>query len=214
MGSFFKRFKKKNPLTTQKGSPYYVRESMIQIQSDLAEIMQQATALDFVSISKTITFHGVEVIKITPQLLKSKFGTPSHIHDNSDEIEGHKVYYYRDSIDFYKFLLQFHFIDNQFFFASNKISSVTNLSDSDMDKIVNRIFTKYLADKKNKVAESHKLRIKDADGSMLYTLDDVYFHIKYLPGNSFRQSLMKKYADYKAPEAKPSGFKQSLEEYI
>lgn len=213
MSSLFKRFKKSLPVATSSNTSYYKRENLIQNINDLKHLLAGAPEIPEVRTDKEITLNNVSLLKFTPQLLKSKFGNPASILDLSDIIPGHKVFFYKNSVDYYKFLIQYHFIKNDFFFASNKISSMTALSDKDKERIMNRIQNKYLDNNGIKNGDLI-VKVVDDNGSIIYTIDDVYFHLHYIPGNITKQNLLAKYAEIPENQAKPGGFKESLEQYI
>lgn len=213
MPSFFKRFKKKIIPISSKGSSYFERENIIQDTRDLKNILQILNEKIFSETKKDITFHGVPLLKTSPRELKNKFGAPMYIFNNSDNIESHKIFFYKDSVDFYKFLIQYHFIDNNFFFASNKVSSLTALSEEDKTKIVGRIKTKYFGEEAKEI-KGLKVKLRDQNGSIFYTVDDVYYYLNYLLDNQTTKKLIKLYPDFESSITHPPGFKESLEEYI
>ena len=212
MASLFRKFKKKLPVSTSKNSTYYKRENAIGNSTDLMRILSGAPEAGEYATSKTITFNTLPLKEITLAGLKKQFGNPSFIYEN-DMIDGHKVLFYKDSVAYYKFLVQYHFINGKFFFAANKISSMGVLSDEDKIKIIQRITKKYL-DREYAPEFGWHVKVKDPDGSIIYTIDDVYFHIYYLAGNEATLELLKKYEDQIPQEKKPSGFKESLDQYI
>ena len=46
------------------------------------------------------------------------------------------------------------------------------------------------------------------------TIDDVYFHLYYLAGNETTQQLIEQYAGHVPEQEGPTGFKESLDQYI
>jgi hypothetical protein len=213
MASLFKRFKKKLPVATTKNTAYYNRENLIQTVSDLHRILMGAPDIKGFKTEKELTFNNTPLLEITPRVLKTSFDTPSNVLDHSSVIPGHKVIFYKDSVAHYKFLIQYHFIDEQFFFASNKISSMTILSESDKEKITGRISRKYIDGKKQDDKIS-VLKVTDPNGSIVYTVDDVYFYLHYLPENDVKKMLLGQYAEASSQTVKPMGFNDSLEKYI
>jgi hypothetical protein len=213
MASLFKRFRKKLPAVSTRNSAYYSRESLIQTVPDLQRILMGGAGIKGFKTEKALTFNNIPLLEITPRVLKSSFDTPSHVLDNSSTIAGHKIVYYKDSIAHYKFLIQYHFVDEMFFFASNKISSMTILSDNDKIKITDRITRKYIGEKKTDDARL-VLKVTDPNGSIIYTVDDVYFYLHYLPENETKKMLIGKYAEASEHIVKPKGFNDTLEQYI
>lgn len=213
MKSFFKRFKKKIPGVSSKSSSYFERENLLEDVRDLKGVLETGFEPPFYSTEKEITFHGVPLKGTSPQVVKKKFGSPMYILDNSKNIDGHKVFFYKDSVNIYKFLIQYHFIDNEFFFASNKVSSMTVLTDEVKEKVLDRIKIKYFGENAKEI-KGLKVKLKDPNGSILYTVDDVYYNLNYLLDNKNTKKLIKKYSDFENTAVPPAGFKESLEEYI
>ena len=213
MTSFFKKFKKSLPLVSTKNATYYNRENQIENLSDLKNVLEAAPEIKALKTSTDFTFNNIPLLNISQNLLITKFENPVFILDNDGEIKGHKVFFYRESIDYYRFLIQYHFIDGDFFFATNKISSVTILSDVDKQKIIDRINNKYL-DQKSGDNKSLTIKIIDPNNSIIFTRDDVYFHINYLAGNKTTKALIDAYADYIDTQSLPAGFNETLEQYI
>lgn len=201
------------PLITTKNSSYYNRENRIENLGDLKKVLEAAPKIKAAKTGTNFTFNNIPLLNIDQKLLISKFENPVFMLDNDSEIKGHKVYFYRESIDYYRFLIQYHFVNDNFFFATNKISSVTALSDGDKQKIIDRINTKYL-DQKPGDNKSLTIKIIDPNNSIIFTRDDVYFHINYLAGNKTTKSLIDTYTDYIDAPTLPTGFNDTLEQYI
>lgn len=212
MASLFKRFKKTLPASTSKGSTYYERENTIGNLDDLKKVLEGAPKIPSSKTDVEITFNNIPLNEITLAGLKKKFGAPAYVHKN-ELIDGHAVLFYRESVNYYKFLIQYHFINNKFFFASNKISSMGVLNDDDINKILSRISNKYL-NKEFKDKQGRQMKVTDPNGSIIYTFDDVYFHLLYLVNNETTRNLIEKYADHTTQHFKPSGFKESLDQFI
>jgi hypothetical protein len=213
MPSLFKRFKKKIPVSTGKSSPYYERANLILSPEDLKRILMGAPDIKGYKTSKGLTFNNIPLLDITPSVLKKKFDNPAHVLKRSSIIPGHKVIFYKDSVALYKFLIQYHFFNDRFFFASNRISSMAVLTEKEKARIIKRISDKYLEgiDAGN---IDPILKVTDPNGSIIYTIDDVYFHLNYLPGNDTRKELLDKYNDFKELSERPRGLSESLEKYI
>lgn len=213
MGLLSNLFGKKKSKTPSKNSSYFERENRFEVVKDLKKVLEIGFEPPFNKTEKEITFHGVPLLLTSPQVIKKKFGNPMYILDNSKYIDGHKIFFYKDSVNIYKFLIQYHFIDNMFFFASNKVSSLGELTDEVKYKVLDRIKTKYFGDD-TKDIKGLNVKLKDPNGSVLYTVDDVYYHLNYLVDNETTKQLIQKYTDYQSDTPRPSGFKESLEEYI
>ena len=86
-------------------------------------------------------------------------------------------------------------------------------NDDDKQKIIGRISKKYLNEDFQHKGDL-KMKVVDPNGSTIHTVDDVYFHLFYLAGNNTTSELIEQYADIKPQQSKPSGFKESLDQYI
>lgn len=201
------------PVVSNKNSTYYTRENIILNIPDLVRILQGAPDMKGVKTDKEITFNNIPLLEITPAVLKSKFSKPSYVLDRSTSIPGHKVIFYKDSVLHYKFLIQYHFINEKFFFACNRLSSHAVLSDNDKMKIINRISNKYLGEDDISPIKA-VIKVADSNGSLIYTIDDVYFYMHYLPANNTKEELLKMYADFPDRTVIPQGFNESLKKYI
>ncbi|MEJ2596171.1 MAG: hypothetical protein P8100_13850, partial [bacterium] len=201
------------PVPTSKNSAYYKRENNIGNTEDLIRILHAAPELKAFKTEKAITFNNIPLMEISFQKLKENFGNPAYVFNN-EQLEGHTVIFYRDSVSYYKFLIQYHFINNAFFFAANKISTTGILADSDKKKIIERISKKYLG-KGFDEKQGWLIKVTDPLGNHIHTLDDVYFHLYYLAENETTRKLREHHLG-EVPEVneKPSGFKESLDQYI
>ena len=213
MASLFKRFKKKLPSVTAKSSAYYTRENIILNMADLLRILNGAPELKEFKTDKELTFNNIPLLEINQAILKRNFDKPAYVLSRSAHIPGHKVVFYKDSVLHFKFLIQYHFINDQFFFACNRLSSHAVLSDSNKKSIINRISKKYLGEE-NSSDIKPVIKVVDPNGSIIYTIDDVYFYMYYLPQNETKELLIKKYTDYTDEDIKPQGFTDTLEKYI
>jgi hypothetical protein len=133
--------------------------------------------------------------------------------DNGENIPGHKVYFYRDTAGYYKFLFQFHFFNGEFFFLKNKISSAAAVvSPEDKNKVINQLTTKYAVDDREDKS-SFLIKITDVNGNIAYTTDTVYFYINYLRGGEYMEKLKAQYSGYE-PEPEEDEFGDSLDKYL
>lgn len=194
MLSFFKSSKNKPP---KKGKAFYNRENLIQTIQELNNYLDHLDSSKATHTSSNILFQGFELDSIHEKDLEKNFGEESFIHDPDNDIQGHKIYFYRITSQHLRFLIQLHFIDNQFFFAATKVYSDALLSDADKQRVLKQIKTKYYPDANDKIIE---FDIEDPNGNVLFTQDDVYYYIKYLANNTTSQNLKKKYAGYEGPK--------------
>lgn len=194
MLSFFKSSKKKTP---KKGKTFYERENFIQTINDLNNCVRHLNSTKTTKSNSNILFQGFELDSIHEKDLEKNFGEESFFLEPDNDILGHKIYYYRITSQHLRFLIQIHFIDDQFFFAATKVYSDALLSPADKQRVLKQIITKYYPN-----ADEHTIEfdIEDPNGNILFTQDDVYYYIKYLANNATSQNLKKKYAGYEGPK--------------
>jgi hypothetical protein len=191
MHSFFSSTKKK-----QKGESYYHRENLIQTEYELCKVLDHLESTTATKTSLKILFQSRELDSIIKKNMAKDFGKESFLLKPNSNISGHEIYFYHITSDGLRFLVQLHFVDDLFFFAANKVYSDMFLSDSDREKIVNRVKNKYCKDADNEIIE---FEVIDAVGNILYSRDDVYYFIKYLANNPTSQKLKKQYKCYVRP---------------
>lgn len=206
MLSFFKSSKK----TPKKGQSFYHRENLIQTMDELNSILSHLNAPNPLKTEKELLFKGFDLDSIIEKNLEYDFGEESFLLQPDSVLEGHKIYFYRISSEHFRFLIQLHFIDDQFFFAVNKVYSESLLSDKDKQKVIKQITNKYYPDAPDDLIE---FDLEDPKGNVLTTYNDIYYYIKYLPNNSINQKLKKKYTGYHKPEAGDE-IKETLDELI
>jgi hypothetical protein len=211
MFSFFKS--NKNRPTTVK-STYYIREGLIHTTEDLVKILSPQKSHDTIKGKATneIKFKNLPLVNLSEKMIINAMENPVYIHDNSDVIKGHRILFYKEDVEFYRFLIQFHFIYNDFFFVSNKVSSSGMLSNNEKSKIVNQLKRKYLDDKPEN-GNSFLLNLEDRNGSILNTVDDVYFYVNYLSGGDLTNKLKQRYTDFNTDNPKPA-FDESIDKYF
>ncbi len=191
MLSFFKSKKNK---AQKKGGSFYHRENLIQTIEELNNMLNQPNSSGITLSDANILFQGFELDSIIKKNLEDDFGEESFLLEPEGGIEGHKVYFYRIVSDYFRFLIQIHFIDDKFFFSATKVYSESVLSLIDKKKVIKQIANKYHLTVNN---ETINFNIKDPAGNMLFTHDDVYYHIKYLPNNQINKELKKQYQGFK-----------------
>lgn len=193
MLSFFKSSKKK---PQQKGRAFYERENLIQTIDELNDILAISDNENLDVTNNKILFHGKELDEIKLADLEDLLGETSFVFNPDNSIEGHEVYYFRLKSEHLKFLIQVHFIDDEFFLAGTKIYSDTLLSKNDKQRVVQQIVDKY-GQKGNGITE---FMFKGSEGNILWTNDDVFFHINYLKCEGMCEKLKKKYYGISKPK--------------
>jgi len=214
MASIIKSLGRIFSVAPSKNASYFKQQNVLENTAELQRVLKAAPSVPEQKTSTEISFNTIPLLEITSSKIKNRFGIPSHVHDNSNNIEGHEVYFYLDSIDNYKFLVQYHFYNNNIFFISNKVSSTgKKLSDRDKNKIVSRISQKYL-NEKPKDTKRWLIKVSDPNNSIVFTVDEVYYQLYYLAGNDTTKYLTDKYVHNYKPEVKPEGFNESIDSYI
>ncbi len=191
----FKSTKKKTP---KKGQSFYHRENLIQTIEELNSVLSHLDSSKTTKTKADIIFKGFELDSIFEENLENDFGEESFLLEPDSGITGHKIYFYRISSEHFRFLIQLHFIDDNFFLASNKVYSESLMSDSDKTKVIQQITKKYYPEADSKVKE---FDLEDPKGNILFTHDDIYYYIKYIPNNAINQKLKKQYSGFTKPEA-------------
>lgn len=207
MLSFFKSSKKKAP---KKGQSFYHRENLIQTIEELNSLLDHLDTTLPLKTDTELLFKGFSLDSIIEKNLEDDFGEESFLLEPDSGIDGHKIYFYRISSEHFRFLISLHFINDQFFFAVNKVYSESLLSDKDKKKVIKQITNKYYPDAPDDLIE---FNIEDPKGNVLFTHDDIYYYIKYLPNNSINQKIKKQYTGYHKPEA-GAELKETLDELI
>ncbi len=183
-------FKSKNRKPTKKGKAFYERENLIQTIDELIEILSMLDFEDNIKGKVPILFQGKEFNTINKNTLEEFFGEESFLLNPDNSVSGHEVFYYRRSSEHLKFLIQIHFIDDQFFLAGTKIYSDALLSNNDKQKVIKNITDKYHPDAD---AGMQEFNIMDPDGNILWSKDDIFYHINYLYNSAYCQQLKKQY---------------------
>ena len=214
MSLFSRRIKKKLAASSSKNATYYKRENIIANIEDLQRVLNPLPKITIQHTKTLITFNTFPLTLITFGAIKKEAGNPTFVLNNSEYIDKHEVIFYKDGVDYYKFLIQYHFINDRFFFASNKISSMGILSSDDKNKIVEQINAKYLGALSNDSIKDLIVKVADDNNSIITTSDDVYFHVNYLAGNDTTQQLIRKYTGQIVEDSRPSGFTETLDKYI
>ena len=212
---FFSFKKSKINKTSSRNSAFYNRENHIVSMDNFVDTIfyevEEGTAER--ESSKQLVFGRIPIDEITEERLLDVMDRSDFTIDNSENIPGHKVYFYRDTAGYYKFLFQFHFFNGEFFFLKNKISSAAAVvSSEDKNKVIDQLALKYgVEDRENK--SNFLIKITDSHGNIAYTTDTVYFYISYLRGGEFMKKLKEKYSGYE-PEPEEDEFGESLDKYL
>ncbi len=209
-------FKKKDPESLTSKSTYYERECVITFPTDIFLLLSDARSFEYKKTDVPITVSKISLNNITTQAVTKVMDTPKYLFDNKENIPGHKVLFYKEEADIYRFLLQFHFIDNRLFFVANKIYTGMSLPASNKEKIVKQLAQKYLHLPNYDVPEEYGIFISDANGNKLFTRDGVYFYVNYITGDSIQEELWNKYSflEEEMAKKKSDSFNESLDKFL
>ncbi len=188
MFSFFKSSRKK---PVQKNRTFYERENLIQTIDELNLILQNLDSTRNIKSDSNILFQGKELDSINVKDLKKVFNEVSFELHPDNNITDHVVYFFRARSEYLRFLIQVHTIKGEFFLAGTKVYSDSVLLESDKLKVVNQLINKYASEAGENTIE---FNIHDNNGNVLWTQDDVYFHINYLANNPTSMELKKHYS--------------------
>jgi len=209
MWSFFKS--KENSADTI-NSVYYRRENYIVEDADLIAALNPDHVEGRRNCQGEIRVKSLPLIDLSQKQIIASLKKPDFIYDNSQTIKGHKVLFYKEDVEFYRFLLQFHFIDNEFFLASNKVIAPGLLPEAEKRKIINQLSSRYFPGEEINT-NSFIMNFTDSAGNMLYTIDEVYFFVNYIPGGDVRERVLRKFASSGLDNNK-SGFENTLDKYF
>ena len=187
MISFFGK-SKKNTLTSN--SSTYYRENNIPVVEDLKTVLNKKTNN---TTNNKILYQGLALDKIYPKELEKHFGKETLLLDHTDKIRGHKVYFYRKNVENYKLIIQLHFIEDIFFYASTKVSSESQVTDKDKQKLCATMLSHY-PDIPISTA-SFEYEFMDTQGNIISTRDHMYLFINYYPNTTAVDKLRKMIED-------------------
>jgi hypothetical protein len=184
MLSFFRKPKKKGPT---KNSSFYHRENAIQNTDELKKVFEVMAPT---KTKNKILFQGISLDNIFLKTIEKQFGEESSHLDRDEEIFGHKVYFYRKTVENYTLLMQLHFINEVFFMACTKISSESSLlTTKDKQKIILKLLN-HFPDIET-TDNSFEYRFSDPDGNVIFTEDNVFLYINYYANNEAVRNMKK-----------------------
>lgn len=209
-----KRLKKKISKIRGKNASYFIQENVIQGYGDLKAVLNPLPNIKPIATNKAIAINELAINDITIKNLKEKFGIPSYVLKNDFNIEKHKVYFFRDRVGFYKLLMQFHFINNQFFFASTRISVPKGISFERKQQIVKQALIKYTGATERKQVKDLDIKIIDEHNNILFVFDYVSFYLNYLVENETKAALYEEHCVVTDEEKEIEESKIEIEKYI
>jgi hypothetical protein len=209
-------FKKREPDSLTSKSSYYERECVVNTTTDLFLLLSDNKKNEFQPTEIPITVSNISLNGVDQKMVRKALDTPKYTFDNKENIEGHTVLFYKEEADIYRFLLQFHFIDDKLFFVANKIYTGMSLSHNNKVKIVKQLAKKYLNIDDFNVPEEYGIFIKDKDNNKVFTRDGVYFFVNYVTGDEIIDKLWEKYSflEKEIEKKKDDAFKESLDKFL
>lgn len=209
-----KRFKKRFSKISNRNASYFIQENVVQGNGDLRSVLNPSPGVKPLNANRSIAVNEIPLGEITVKKLKAKFGSPSYILKNDHNIEKHKVYFFRDRVGYYKLLMQFHFIHNQFFFASTRISVPKGISVERKRQIVKQVLIKYTGATERKQVKDLDIKIIDEQNNLLFVFDYVSFYLNYLAQNSTKDKLFEMYCAVTDEEKENEESRIEIDKYI
>lgn len=209
-----KRLKKRLSKLRNKNASYFIQENVVQGNGDLKAILSPLPGIKPIETNRTIAIYEIPLNDITYKSLKNKFGYPSFILKNDHNIEKHKVYFYRDKVGHYKLLMQFHFIENQFFFGSTRISVPKGISTESKLKIVKQALIKYTSATERKQVKELDIKLIDENSNILFVFDYVSFYMNYLVNNDMTKKLYEEYCVGSDDETDNIETREEIDKYL
>jgi len=99
-------FKKKEPDSLTSKSSYYERECIINNTTDLFLMLSDFKHASFEHTDDIVTVNNITINGISIKSLTKILDTPKYTFINDDNISGHKVLFYKEEADIYRFLLR------------------------------------------------------------------------------------------------------------
>ncbi len=209
-------FKKREPDSLTSKSTYYERECVVNTTTDLFLLLSDCKKYDYQPTGVPVTISNISLNGINEKQVKKVLDTPKYTFNNTENIEGHTVLFYKEEADIYRFLIQFHFIDDKLFFVANKIYTGMSLSHNNKVKIVKQLAKKYLNIDDFDVPAEYGIFIKDKNNNKVFTRDGVYFYVNYVTGDDITAELWDKYSfmEKELAKKKDDAFKESLDKFL
>lgn len=173
MLSIFKFLKKKKQKASHSSS-YYEQENLIASVNNLVSIYERTPSL---TTQNHLLFQDLHLDQINMENMEEKLGEESYILDNTKQITGHHVYFYRKYADKFNLVLQVHFLHGQFFFAATKIGAGAHISASEKQTIAQTVLKRFpdVTIPENGL----EFEIMDVEGNILYSTDQLYYYLNY-----------------------------------
>jgi hypothetical protein len=209
-------FKKREPDSLTSKSVYYERECVVNTVTDLFLLLSDIKDFEYRNTNVPITISNIPLNGINTKQVKKILDTPKYIFNNNDNIEGHSVLFYKEEADIYRFLIQFHFINDNLFFVANKIYTGMSLSHNNKVLIVKQLAKKYLNLDDFDVPGDYGIFIRDNNNNKLFTRDGVYFFVNYITGDNVIDELYEKYTfvGNEIKKNKDDTFNKSLDKFL
>jgi len=182
---FFKLKKGK----ASRGKSYYERENLIFKMEDFV-LKSNPEAKQNYTTDKTIKYNGLALGEINEASVLRVFDEPDFEIVDEEVLKGHRVMFYRRTVDNFTFLMQFHFFRGHFIFVSSKVTLHGVLLKSDRKVFVNRILKKYIPDIELDAEKGYNIKVSDSSGNFLKINDEVIFSVSYVNNSTTNQQLL------------------------
>lgn len=182
-------FLKSRKRNSSRGRSYYERENMVHTLNDLISICNPVSNQQY-STSGIIKYNGIALNEADEKRVLKLFGKPNHIIDDIENLNNYKVLFYRHTVDKFKFLMQFHYHKNSFFFVSNMVTSTGVLSQLDKMSFINRITNKYFPELKLDFQQGLDIQITDKVNNFIKVVDGVNFKVNYVNYSSVNKQII------------------------
>jgi len=121
----------------------------------------------------------------TPRRVIWKIGMPSFQVKDINDFKDHKILFYRTKLLRQKVLIQFHFINNFFYYSQLSFLSFTEKTN---DILFNSIKGKYECT--NAIQNGERMVMTDICNNKLIIEKGVYLTVSYITGDTYPQTLM------------------------
>lgn len=148
------------------------------------------------NINSLIKFRGIGLDSINLKSFEDVEKKDRFIIDSVSGIPNHKIIFFKIDVYELTFSVQLHFINDNFFFLSNKVSSFVPLSNNYKQMVIDALVDENLV---KDDSNNYEVCLKDSKGNTVYTEDNVHFYVNYLANNPTTQQLKKEYSDYVKP---------------
>lgn len=160
-------------------SDFYEGENYLANQSRLLNLTNNLRNNNEINTEKNIKFYGVNFGESVKSVLRH-LGKPNYISRKKSVLKNHKILFYRIMLKNVKCILQFHFLDDQFFLG---VIEVKNNQEHVQKEISNLVREKYAISNTDWVGT-----IKDNSDNTIDIQEGMIQRMTYLSGDSVLRS--------------------------